>query len=118
MSVRLPHAGRPLLAFAGAGAMALAVVLGGPITFALWLVPDLTLLAGLSRQMPQDGRMPVRAVPFYNAAHRSIGPCLLIGVGLLSGGLVLVLGLVWLSHVLIDRALGYGLRTPEGAQRV
>lgn len=27
------------------------------------------------------------------------------------------LGLAWLAHICLDRALGYGLRTREGAQR-
>jgi hypothetical protein len=36
---------------------------------------------------------------------------------LTGGGLTLALGLVWLSHALVDRAFGYGLRTPDGWQR-
>jgi len=61
--------------------------------------------------------MAPRAVPFYNAAHALFGPLALSAAGLVAGPLVLGLGLVWLSHVLVDRAVGYGLRTPEGFQR-
>lgn len=115
--LHVPAVLRIALATAGLGALAAATVLIGFLAPALWLAPDLTMLAGLSRDMPRDGRMPARAVPFYNAAHALAGPLALTAAGLLAGPLVLGLGLTWLSHVLIDRAAGYGLRSPEGFQR-
>lgn len=112
----------PLPARLAWGAFGLAALAGGvltlgPVALAAWFAPDLAMLAGLSRDMPRDGRMPPRAVPFYNAAHALAGPLALTGLGLLAGPVVLGLGLTWLSHVAIDRAMGYGLRTPEGFQR-
>lgn len=84
------------------------------------LGPDLAFLLGIGQAVPiQRGQMPARAVPAYNALHRVWGPALL---GLLAGtGLLpeafLVGALVWGTHVFLDRALGYGLRTRDGLQR-
>ena len=108
---------RLLLGTAGLAAFAGAAATIGWLAPAVWLTPDLSLLAGLSRDMPRDGRLAPRAVPFYNAAHSLPGPLVTIAAGAVAGPLVLGLGLTWLSHVLIDRSLGYGLRTPEGYQR-
>lgn len=103
----------------GLAALAAAFATFGVLAALLWLVPDLTMLAGISRDMPRDGRMPTRAIPFYNAAHRLLPPALLAVTGLIvATPFVLGLGLTWLSHVLIDRALGYGLRDHDGWQRV
>ena len=113
----VPLAARVALGAAGLAAFAGAVATIGLLAPALWLVPDLTMLAGLGPDMPRDGRMAPRAVPFYNAAHALIGPLALTAAGIVAGPVVLGLGLTWLSHVLIDRAVGYGLRTPEGLQR-
>jgi hypothetical protein len=52
------------------------------------------------------------------AGHRLAPPAVLTAIGVLGGPLVLGLGLTWLSHVLIDRALGDGLRARDGWQRV
>ena len=63
--------------------------------------------------------MPSRAVPAYNALHRIWGPLalgLLAAVGFLPPAL-LVGALVWGFHIFFDRAIGYGLRTPDGFQR-
>jgi uncharacterized protein DUF4260 len=58
------------------------------------------------------GQLHPRAVPLYNALHRFIGPLILAFVpGLLVGALA------WALHIAIDRAVGYGLRTPDGFQR-
>jgi uncharacterized protein DUF4260 len=113
----LPTASRVALGVAGLTAFAGAVALIGWPALALWLAPDLTMLAGLSADLPRDGRMPARAVPYYNAAHRLAGPLALTAIGAVTGPLALGLGLTWLSHVLVDRAAGYGLRTPDGWQR-
>jgi hypothetical protein len=110
-------AARLALGAVGVAAFAGAVTTIGLLAPALWLAPDLTMLVGLGPGMPRDGRMPPRAVPFYNAAHSLTGPLALTAAGIVGGPVVLGLGLTWLSHVLIDRAAGYGLRTPEGYQR-
>jgi len=47
----------------------------------------------------------------YNLAHSTIGPLALGAVGMFTGERTLVeLGLLWLAHVGIDRALGFGLK--------
>jgi len=51
----------------------------------------------------------------YNAAHVTLGPIVLTVAGLLSGDLpVLGIAMIWLAHVGIDRALGYGLKYGNG----
>jgi hypothetical protein len=83
--------------------------------------PDLAFLAGIGHKEPLvHGQMPSRAVPAYNALHRIAGPIalgLLGAFGLLPSAL-LVGALVWGFHIFLDRAIGYGLRTPDGFQRV
>lgn len=121
-----PLTGRPTSALAsrrvvhavlGLAALGGAVALLGPWAFALWLLPDVGLLAGVRRGFGEHGRLAPVAVPYYNALHALPGPVLLIAVGLLAGPSVLGYGVLWLSHVLLDRAMGYGLRTPDGEQR-
>ncbi|MGZ4268422.1 MAG: DUF4260 family protein [Solirubrobacteraceae bacterium] len=102
---------------AGAAALAASVALLGPWALALWLAPDLTMLAGGFAAPAEPGLLTPRAVPFYNAAHALPGPVALLTAGAVAGPVVLGLGALWASHVLLDRAMGYGLRTPEGRQR-
>jgi Domain of unknown function (DUF4260) len=72
----------------------------------LFLAPDLSF-AGLA------GGERVGAVT-YDAAHTYVGPILLASVSLIAEWTTGVeLGLIWLAHIGIDRALGYGLRYPE-----
>jgi hypothetical protein len=60
-----------------------------------------------------------RAVGAYNLMHRFWGPLAmsalavfgLIGLGFVIGALA------WAFHIALDRAFGYGLRTPGGFQR-
>jgi hypothetical protein len=82
------------------------------------IAPDLALLLGGGAGLAK-GQLHPRAVPVYNAVHRAWGPALLVAAaatGLL-GAAALVAGLAWGVHVTMDRAVGYGLRTPEGFQR-
>ncbi len=108
---------RPLLAAGGLAALAGALWLLGPWALPLWLAPDLAFLAALGAPFDRDGRLAPRAVPAYNAAHALPGPVVLSAAGAVVGAVVLGLGLLWLSHVLLDRAMGYGLRAPDGSQR-
>lgn len=77
------------------------------------LAPDLPLFfgagAGLSR-----GQLHPRAVPAYNLTHRMLGPAAPITVGL---GVAIAGHGRGVLHVAVDRACGYGLRTPAGFQR-
>ena len=66
------------------------------------------------------GQMPSRAVPAYNALHRVCGPDRprpARGASASCRPALLVGALVWGFHIFLDRALGYGLRTPDGFQR-
>lgn len=74
---------------------------------ALFLTPDLSFLGYLAG--PRLGAWA------YNLAHSLMGPLLLIAAGgLTGGGLPIALALIWLAHVGFDRALGYGLKSPDG----
>jgi hypothetical protein len=80
--------------------------------------PDLALLLGAGEGL-ERGQLHPRAVPAYNAVHRSFGPVALgalAALGVLPHGFF-VGALAWGFHVALDRALGYGLRTRDGFQR-
>jgi hypothetical protein len=49
----------------------------------------------------------------YNAVHTSALPLALLVIAWVTGGMTVVhLALIWLAHIGIDRALGYGLKYP------
>jgi hypothetical protein len=49
----------------------------------------------------------------YNAAHTYVGPVLLGALGLLvEAELAVQIALVWIAHIGLDRAIGYGLKYP------
>jgi hypothetical protein len=73
----------------------------------LFLAPDLSFLGYLAG--PRVGAIA------YNAVHMTAGPVLLALVGLLAPYQPAVaIGLIWLAHCGIDRALGYGLKYEAG----
>jgi len=73
----------------------------------LFLVPDLSFLAYLS-----DAKFGALV---YNAAHSYMAPVTLMTLGFgLSSPLTLSIALIWLAHIGIDRALGYGLKYSAG----
>lgn len=77
-------------------------------TFALFfLVPDLSFFGYLAG--PRIGAL------CYNAAHSHIGAltCLVAG-SLLAMPTLSIAGLIWVAHIGIDRALGYGLKYVSG----
>jgi hypothetical protein len=110
--VPLPHT--LALGLAGIAAAVAGALVGSPGLLALWIVPDVALLAGMDARA---GRLAPRAVPLYNALHALWGPLVLIAAGALLLPVLAGTALVWLSHVLMDRSLGYGLRTRDGWQR-
>ncbi|MEU0935844.1 DUF4260 family protein [Embleya sp. NPDC005971] len=89
-----------------------------------FVLPDLTMFVGAKDALRdgshQPGRLQPRAVPFYNALHRAWVP-LLVLVGYTVSPVVwpplFTAGLGWLTHIAMDRAAGYGLRTPEGFRK-
>jgi hypothetical protein len=107
---RLP---RVLLRIEGVAMLAGAVVLYFEAGFSWWLflalvlVPDVSL-AGFAVSQRLGSTM-------YNATHTSVLPVALAVVGVAVENDVLVqVGLVWLAHIGVDRALGLGLRYPTG----
>ena len=81
------------------------------------LAPDVALLAGFGHGL-EPGRLHPRAAPFYNALHHPAGPVALAALALAGlGAGPGAAALAWGSHVAMDRAAGYGLRTRDGFQR-
>jgi Domain of unknown function (DUF4260) len=82
---------------------------GGPwwLFVVLFLAPDLSFLAYLIG--PRLGAV------VYNAAHITLVPIALIGIGFaLSMPLALSIAVIWLAHIGLDRAFGYGLKYQAG----
>ena len=51
----------------------------------------------------------------YNAAHSYMAPMALMTTGFgLASPLTLSIAMIWLAHIGIDRALGYGLKYSAG----
>jgi hypothetical protein len=51
----------------------------------------------------------------YNAAHSYLAPVALMTLGFgLAEPLTLSIAMIWLAHIGIDRALGYGLKYAAG----
>ncbi len=74
---------------------------------ALVLVPDLSMLFYLGG--PRLGALG------YNAFHTYCAPLLVAAFGWFGNqGVLLTVALVWLVHIGIDRALGFGLKLPSG----
>ncbi|MDX8498174.1 DUF4260 domain-containing protein [Mesorhizobium sp. VK4C] len=78
--------------------------------FALFiLAPDLSMLGYLAG--PRVGAYA------YNALHILITPLVLALVGVLfATPLTSAVALIWIAHIAIDRALGYGLKLSTGFQ--
>jgi hypothetical protein len=92
-----------------AGMVLLYAVWGGSwLVFALLvLAPDLSFLAYLAGSRP--------GAIVYNAAHSYLAPVALLTAGFaLEWPLLLSIAMIWLAHIGIDRALGYGLKYQAG----
>jgi hypothetical protein len=73
----------------------------------LFLVPDISFAAYLAG--PKFGAL------VYNAVHSYLGPMALMTTGFASGEpLTLSIAMIWLAHIGIDRALGFGLKYEAG----
>ncbi|MBA8877162.1 DUF4260 domain-containing protein [Phyllobacterium myrsinacearum] len=93
------------------GAMVATLAIGGYSLFGsswwlfvvLFFVPDISMLAYLKG--PKIGAI------CYNAAHLYVLPLMIWAAGWWSGSkLTVSIGLIWIFHIAIDRALGYGLK--------
>ena len=96
------------LAALAAAAAAYAYVGGSWALFALLLLaPDLAMLG--YRFGPAVGAAA------YNAVHTDVAPAALGALGLaLAAPLLQALALIWIAHIGMDRALGYGLKYATG----
>jgi hypothetical protein len=102
-----------LLQLEGAALFALALFLYPKVHdswlmfLALFLAPDLSMAGYLAG--PRVGALA------YNAAHVTLGPIVLAIAGFLYPAVLLIaLALIWIAHIGIDRALGYGLKYQAG----
>jgi hypothetical protein len=92
-----------------AGMTLLYAVWGGSwwVYALLFLVPDVSFAACLAG--PRAGAI------IYNAAHSYMAPMALMTTGFgTDSPLTLSIAMIWLAHIGIDRALGYGLKYSAG----
>jgi hypothetical protein len=90
-------------------ACALYDIWGGPwwLFIALFLAPDLSFAAYLIGA--KFGAV------IYNAVHTTIVPIVLMGIGAaLAVPLLTSIATIWLAHIGLDRAFGYGLKYDAG----
>ena len=99
-----------LLVLAGSLAVYGAFLHGSWWLFAaLFLVPDLSLLGYALREQK------ALAAAFYNTVHNYILPLIFGAVAWRTGSrLAAELALIWIIHIALDRALGFGLKYREG----
>jgi hypothetical protein len=105
---RLPR----VLLHAEGGAVALAALaLYFYADYSWWLLVALALAPDLSLGGYLTGQRVGSAI--YNAAHRYVPPVVLGAVGVITGADVAVqLALIWITHIGVDRTIGYGLKYP------
>ena len=73
----------------------------------LFFVPDLSFAAYFAG--PRTGAL------LYNATHSYLAPMAMMTSGFATASpLVLSIAMVWLAHIGLDRALGYGLKYASG----
>ncbi len=94
-----------------AALLALVVVIYGRVSgdwlaFALLLLlPDISMIGYV--------RGSTLGSVTYNAGHMLAAALAVIALGAVTANLpVLQIGLIWAAHILLDRALGYGLKYP------
>ncbi|MGX9392498.1 DUF4260 domain-containing protein [Nitrobacteraceae bacterium UC4446_H13] len=74
---------------------------------ALFFIPDLSFLAYLAG--------PRAGAAFYNATHTYMPSLILSVIGFaLAMPLTLSISMIWMAHIGIDRALGFGLKYDAG----
>jgi hypothetical protein len=110
MVARLP---RVLLHAEGFAVAAAAIALYFHADHPWWLLLALVLVPDLSMVGYVAG--PRIGAAAYDAAHTYSLPVALAAAGLIFDSKTAVeLGLIWLTHIGVDRALGYGLKYPTG----
>lgn len=91
---------------AAAAVIAYAYLHGDGLFFILLLfVPDVSMIGYVAN--PRVGSV------IYDAAHTYFVPAVLLAVGLALESLVAAqIALIWITHIGIDRLLGFGLKYP------
>ena len=108
--MRLP---RILLRAEGFAAAAAAIALYFHAGYAWWLLVALVLVPDLSMIGYLAG--PTIGAAAYDGAHTYLLPIALAAIGVIANIEIAVqLGLIWLAHIGVDRAIGYGLKYPSG----
>ena len=92
------------LAFAAIALFFYSIAGAGWLVFALLiLAPDVSMLGYLAG--PKIGRLA------YTLVHTYLEPVILGAIGWFgNAGLLLAIALIWIVHIGIDRALGFGLK--------
>ena len=71
--------------------------------FLLLLVPDITMIGYIINTKI--------GATIYNAGHSFLLPLVLLVISfMIVHALILMISLIWLAHIFMDRALGYGLK--------
>lgn len=74
------------------------------------LLPDITMVGYLLNT--KIGAL------FYNMGHSFVLPAMLMVIGLLTTTpILLMVALIWLAHIFLDRALGYGLKYEDAFKK-
>ena len=74
------------------------------------LLPDITMVGYLINT--KIGAL------FYNTGHSFVLPAMLMVIGLLTTtSIPLMAALIWLAHIFLDRALGYGLKYDDAFKK-
>jgi hypothetical protein len=104
---------RVLLRVEGLAVAAAAIALYFHADYPWWLLVALVLAPDLSMAGYVAGSTVGAAA--YDAAHTYVFPVGLAAVGLIVDAETAVqLGLIWLTHIGVDRAIGYGLKYRTG----
>ena len=104
---------RLLLRAEGAVVALAAVTLYFYADFPWWLLVVLALAPDVSFVGFAAG--PRVGAATYNAAHTYLVPVVLGAVGVVAAAdLATQVALVWITHIGVDRAIGYGLKYPTG----
>lgn len=110
MTDRLP---RTLLRLEGTAITIAAVAVYADAGFSWWSFALLVLAPDLSMVGYAAG--PRIGAATYDAAHTYVPPIVLATIGVLLGAdAATQVGLIWLAHIGVDRAIGYGLKYRSG----
>lgn len=76
----------------------------------LLLVPDISMIGYIINTKI--------GATIYNSCHHLLIPILLCGLGILfHNNLLIMISLIWFTHIFMDRTLGFGLKYPTSFQK-